>query len=204
MRRGAKEGRVHIRAALAVGHTCEVDLVFRFFFCAFPYPHRGANSRTRTRTHKMPRPLTCSPCCTSGRGGGRGRPGATLLARVAAADPASVPPPFTHPPSFQDDGAVVAPQLLVMRAPMVLFTDPPPVAPSLVDNPATSFKPVLSPRVAAAAAFASVPPVVFWVRIALNTRRVAKEAEDKEAAKEAARLQLLARLSPGKQRQAEQ
>ena len=137
---------------------------------------------------------------TSGRGGvpGTGRP-VTHIAR-ATADAAGAPPlpPFTHPP----DAAGPAPALIILRAPTLLLTDPPPVAPPLagsdtgiVANP--SFEPVLSPGIAVAAAAAATPPIVFWARIALNARRVAKEAE----AKEAARLERLARLDPGRPKQ---
>ena len=91
-----------------------------------------------------------------------------------------------------------------MRAPQLIIEPEPLAAPPLRDNGGdtpSSFEPRLSTEIAVAAAAAATPPLVFWARIALNARRVAREAADQEAAaaaREVARLDLLKRLDPGK------
>jgi hypothetical protein len=49
---------------------------------------------------------------------------------------------------------------------------------------AQSFEAKIDPAIAVAAAVAAVPPIVFWVRIALNEQRRRREAEEKETARE--------------------
>lgn len=49
---------------------------------------------------------------------------------------------------------------------------------------ATSFEAKVDPAIAIAAAVAAVPPVLFWVRIALSEQRRRREAEEKESARE--------------------
>jgi hypothetical protein len=49
---------------------------------------------------------------------------------------------------------------------------------------ATTFEPRVDPTIAIAAAVAAAPPILFWIRIALNERRRRKEAEEKEMARE--------------------
>ena len=61
---------------------------------------------------------------------------------------------------------------------------------------ADTFEPRADPAIALAAAVAAVPPIIFWIRIALNEQRRRREAEDKERAREvSSSIFLIARLT---------